>query len=236
MIWYNTCVIDFVNRNKIFISVILITVVLLVGGIFLFSNNSGPSSTNAPVDTSRLVSPSSYRTSGVINGDYLPATSSATVTLVEFGDYECPACALYSPMIKQLLTDFVGKITFVFRNYPLPQHKNALIAAYAVEAAGLQGKYWPMHEKMYATQNDWAALGDPKSTFVTYAQGFGMDINKFTTDMSSTQVKNVVQSDTNDGNAIGLTATPTYYLNNLKINLTGSYDQLKNLIQLVIPK
>jgi protein-disulfide isomerase len=188
------------------------------------------------VDTSKLVSPNSYMTSGFVDGNYLPATPSATTTLVEFGDYECPACGVYAPYVKQLLTDFSGKITYVFRNYPLPQHSNALAAAYAVEAAGLQGKYWQMHEKVYATQSDWVNLSDPKSVFVSDAQSLGLDTNKFTTDMNSSQIKDIVQADVSDGNTVGLTETPTFYLNNLKINLTGSYDQFKNLIQLVVPK
>ena len=198
--------------------------------------NTAPSPSDNKVDTSHLVSPNSYTTSGFVDGNYLPATPSATTTLVEFGDYECPACGVYAPYVKQLLTYFAGKITFVFRNYPLPQHKNALISAYAVEAAGLQGKYWQMHEKVYATQESWVNLSDPKNVFIGYAKDLGLDTSKFTTDMSSSQVKNIVQADINDGNAVGLTETPTFYLNNLKISLTGSYDQFKNLIQLVIPK
>jgi len=192
--------------------------------------------TDNKVDTSKLVSPNSYITSGFSDGNYLPATPSATTTLVEFGDYECPACGVYAPYVKQLLTDFSGKINFVFRNYPLSQHSNALVSAYAVEAAGLQGKYWQMHEKIYATQNDWVNLGDPKSVFVSDAKELGLDTNKFSTDMNSSQVKDIVQADVNDGNTVGLTETPTFYLNNLKINLTGSYDQFKSLIQLVVPK
>jgi len=230
-------VVDFFKRNKVFITIVSATIILFAGGIFLMTRGSpAPLAPDNKADTSRLISPNSYETSGFVDGNYLPATASATTTLVEFGDYECPACGVYAPYVKQLLTDFAGKITFVFRNYPLPQHKNALISAYAVEAAGLQGKYWQMHEKMYATQNDWVNLNDPKNTFVGYAQNLGLNVDKFTADMDSSQIKDLVQSDMSDGNAVGLTETPTFYLNNLKINITGSYDQFKNLIQIVIPK
>lgn len=198
------------------------------------TRGNGSSSPNVKVDTTRLVSPNSHKTSGYANGEYLPALPSATTTLVEFGDYECPACAVYSPMVKQLLSDFSGKITYVFRNYPLPQHKNALISSYAVEAAGLQGKYWQMHEKMFATQEAWSGLKDPKSTFIEYAKELGLDVNQFTKDIDSDLVKSIVQSDESDGNAIALTETPSFYLNDLKLSLTGNYDQLKNLIQLIV--
>lgn len=225
---------DFYNQNKVFIIVIIATLVLLVGGTFLFTKGNSKE-TPQRVDTALLTSPTSYRTSGYANGEYLPASASARVTLVEFGDYECPACSIYSPMVKRLLTEFSGKITYVFRNYPLPQHKNAPISSYAVEAAGLQGKYWQMHEKMFATQKEWSSMSNPKDTFVGYAKELGMDIAKFTSDMDSQLIKDIIKSDTNDGNAVALIETPTFYLNDLKIAISGSYEELKGLIQLAIP-
>jgi protein-disulfide isomerase len=228
---------DFFIRNKVFIIVILATMVLLFGGIFLFSKNSGGSNLSVgTVNASLLVPQNAYITSGFANGEYLPASSSASATLVEFGDYECSACGVYSPFIQQLLTDFAGKFNFVFRNYPLTQHVNAPVSSYAVEAAGLQGKYWQMHEKVYATQTDWANLNDPTSVFVGYAKDLNLDVNKFTADMNSSVVKNKVQSDLKDGNTIGITETPSFFLNGQKISLSGTYDQLKNLIQGPISK
>lgn len=228
---------NFFNRNKVFIIVILTTVALLIGGVFLFSKNSGDSGqTGKTVNMSLLVPQNAIGTSGFSNGIYLPASPSATVSLVEFGDYECPACGIYSPFVKQLLSDFSGKITYVFRNYPLPQHKNAPISSYAVEAAGLQGKYWQMHEKMFTTQSDWSGLTDPKESFIGYAKDLGLDINKFTADIASSTVKDKVQNDTNDGNTIGITETPTFYLNGQKITLSGSYDQFKTLVTAALSK
>jgi protein-disulfide isomerase len=225
---------DYIKRNIVFIGVITATIVLVVGGTFLFTKG-GTGTTEKKIDTSRLVSQNSTRTSGYANGTYLPASPSATVTLVEFGDYECPACSVYSPMIKQLLTEFSGKITYVFRNYPLPQHKNAPLSSYTVEAAGLQGKYWQMHEKLFATQSEWSKLSDPKDTFMAYARELGVDITKFNTDLESTYIKDLVQNDVADGNAIALTETPTFYLNDLKITVSGSYEEFRNLVRLVIP-
>ena len=224
---------DFFNQNKVFIIVLIATLILLVGGTFLFTKGGSQKPAKA-VDMALLVSPNSYKTSGYVNGEYLAASTSATVTLVEFGDYECPACSVYSPMVKQLLTEFAGKITYVFRNYPLSQHKNAPISSYAVEAAGLQGKYWQMHEKMFATQDAWASMANPKDTFIGYASDLGIDINKFTSDIDSKTVKDIVANDTKDGNAVALTETPTFYLNGVKITVSGSYDQFKNAVQAVI--
>lgn len=222
---------DYFMRNKVFIIVILATALLLFGGIFLFSKGGNSNVSTNIVNSSLLVPQNAIETSGFVNGNYLPASSSASVTLVEFGDYECPACGVYSPFVQQLLTDFAGKINYVFRNYPLSQHTNALISSYAVEAAGLQGKYWQMHEKMYSAQSDWSNLSDPTSVFIGYAKDLSLDTNQFSSDINSSTVKNMVQNDTNDGNTIGITETPTFYLNGQKITLAGSYDQLKSLIE-----
>jgi len=183
------------------------------------------------ISSTLLVPENVIATSGFSNGNYLPYDASTKVTLVEFGDYECPACSIYSPFIKQLLTDFSGKMTFVFRNYLLSYHLNAPLASYAVEAAGLQGKYWQMHDKIYETQNDWSGLTNPQDTFVKYAQDLGLDTNKFIEDLASDNIKNKVQKDTQDGNSVKLTETPTFYLNGKKITFTGKYEQFKKLIE-----
>jgi len=225
---------DFISKNKVFIIVVAVTVILILGGVFLFSGKNTSNVSTGKVNSSLLVPQGAIETSGIVNGNYLPASPSATSTLVEFGDYECPACGEYNPIVKQTLTDFAGKIVYVFRNYPLPQHANAQISSDAVEAAGLQGKYWQMHDKVYDTQNNWANLGDPTSVFVGYAKDLGLNVDQFTKDMSSSIVKNKVQNDTNDGNTIGITETPTFYLNGQKMTLTGTYDQFKSLIDLVL--
>jgi len=236
--WWATCynllyskMKEFFQRNKVFITVALATLAVIVGGIFLMGGGSSPQTNSAAVNSSILVPTGVYETSGFIDGAYLAASSSATVTLVEFGDYECPACAVYAPFVKQVLTEFPGKVNYVFRNYPLPQHKNGSISSYAVEAAGIQGKYWEMQEKVYATQNDWVKSSDPTSLFVEYAKNLELNTDQFLSDMGSQKVKDIVQRDTNDGNTVRLSETPTFYINGKKVTLSGDPNQLKNLIR-----
>jgi protein-disulfide isomerase len=232
----------FVFKDKGLIIGIIVTIILVGGGVLLMTGgNSGSvattSSSGTKVNSDILIPKGDYETGGIENGNYLPASGSAKVTLVEFGDYECPACGDYEPFVKQLLTDFAGKMNFVFRNYPLSQHSNAQISSDAAEAAGLQGKFWQMHDKLYENQNDWSNSSDPTSIFVGYAQSLGLDVNKFESDIASAAVKNKVQSDTNDGNTVGLTETPTFYLNGVKIkNLTGNYTDLRNLVSAQLNK
>lgn len=220
-------------KDKWLIIGIVVTVILVVGGVFLMTRGNFNSAliTGTPISSNILVPKGANETSGIENGNYLSATPSAKVTLVEFGDYECPACGEYNPIIKQLLSDFSGKINFVFRNFPLTQHANAMISSQAAEAAGLQGKFWQMHDKLYESTNDWSASSDAKSIFVGYAQDLGLDINKFKTDIDSQAIKDKVQNDTNDGNSISLSETPTFYLNGVKIvSLTGNYADFKKII------
>ncbi len=209
---------------------IVATVVLIGLGIFFFTKPSSPAQPKK-VSQEILVPKDDYITGGIANGIYLPATSSAQITLVEFGDYECPACGEYDPLVKQLLTDMAGKINFVFRNFPLSQHSNAQASAQAAEAAGLQGKYWQMHDKLYETQNEWAALSDPATVFIGYAQGLGLNIDQFKTDMNSSKVKDKIAADYNDGTLININATPTFYVNGVQVtSLPASYGDFKNTI------
>lgn len=209
---------DFIKRNIAFISVVVGTLLLLIGGVFLFTKSGNTQ--RKSVNRDLLIGKNSYQ-----------SDASASATLVEFGDYQCPACGLYHPLIKQLLIDFKGKINFIFRNFPLSQHANAKISSYAVEAAGLQGKYWEMHNKVYETQNDWSASTDAKSIFVKYAEDLGLNPEKFLADIDSSLVKDKVTNDYNDGVAVGIDATPTFYLNGNKMDLFSNYEELKNVVE-----
>lgn len=225
-------------KDKGLIIGIVATIILIAGGVFLMTRNNTTSQTSENVVSSEILVPANSNvTGGIFDEEYLPATFSAKVTLVEFGDYECPACIDYHPMVKQLLSDFSGKFNYVFRNYPLDYHKNALAASYAVESAGLQGKYWQMHDRVYESTTQWVSSTDAKSIFITFAEELGLDVEKFKTDIDSSTVKDKVQGDTNDGNLIKLNATPTFYLNGAKIErLSGSYEDLRNLINTELGK
>ncbi len=223
----------FLDRNKGFLIASVATLALIFGGVALLSKNGNgsPAVSGGKVNSSILTPQGAEETSGIVNGQYLPASSSATVTLVEFGDYECPACGFYQAFVKELLTDEAGKINYVFRNYPLPQHTNAPISSYAAVAAGLQGKFWQMHDKLYATQNDWTNSKDARDVFIGYAKDLGLNVDQFTKDLDSSKVKNIVSNDTADGNTVGLTETPTFYLNGQKIQqLPSDYNSFKAIV------
>ncbi len=155
----------------------------------------------------------------------------AKVVLTEYGDFQCPACGIYYPLVKKIGADFKN-ITIVFRNFPLSQHKNAWAAAQAAGAAGLQGKFWEMHDLLYENQETWAELsaGDAQNTFTTYAQKLGLNMDKFKTDFDSAEVKTKIQADYQSG-VSEIDGTPTFFLNNQKIQNPQGYDEFRNIIQ-----
>ena len=160
----------------------------------------------------------------------------AKVTMVEFGDYQCPACAADYPVFKQIMETYKNnpEFNFVFRNFPLQQHKNALPAAEAAEAAGAQGKYWQMYDELYANQNFWAESKDPQTVFVTYATAIGLDVNKFKQAVASNAYQQNIEDDLTDVRALNLDHTPTVFLNgeeqtSIDFNtLKGKIDNLLN--------
>ncbi len=153
--------------------------------------------------------------------------------LVEFADFECPACGYYYPFVKQLRSDYGDKLTIVYKYFPLRQiHPNAQIAAQAGEAARLQNKFNEMEDQLFTNQDQWASLSNDaaKQKFVSYAQSLGMNKDQFLKDMDSTVASDAVEKDYQQGAGLGVNSTPTFYLNGIKLNNPASYDGFKSLI------
>lgn len=204
------------QEAKILTAISIGTIILIIGAVIFLSK---PEKT-VTVDTTKLVRENSLKTS----------SASANLTIVEFGDYQCPACGLAHPGIKKAISDYPGQINFVFRHFPLAQHKNAEIAAQAVEAANIQRKVWEMHDKLYESQPEWENEANAMETFKKYAGEMGMDVEKFTSDAASDPVKQKVKNDLTDGLALGVNSTPTFYFNNELYKGGISYEDFKREI------
>ncbi len=137
------------------------------------------------------------------------------VLLTEFGDFQCPGCAAYFPVLKQVKEKYGDQITFQFRHFPLESiHKNARAAARAAEAAGKQSKFWEMHDMLFENQTAWQGASDPVSVFEGYARTIGIeDIDRFTEDLKSSTVNAIINADLAEGRDKGVSATPTFMLN-----------------------
>lgn len=138
----------------------------------------------------------------------------APVTLEEFGDFQCPPCGKIAGPLLQIEKDYGPKLRVIFRNFPFPNHQHALEAAYTAEAAGLQGRYWEMHDLLYREQSNWSNAPDVTQLFVSYAKMLGLEMDRFETDVAGPTVKARVSADRERGKSLGVNATPSIFINN----------------------
>ena len=144
--------------------------------------------------------------------------ANAPVHIEEFGDFECPPCGLFHPILKQMEAEFGDKIQVTFREFPLvPPHTHALAAASAAEAAGLQNKFWEMHDLIYDRQNAWKTQFDVRGIFEGYAKEIGLDIDRFNRDVGSDLVQQRIFQDGKRGHSLGVKGTPTVFMNGREV-------------------
>lgn len=174
---------------------IIIIIVVVFGGVLVLHNNKKTSTSAAPTE-------------------HIEGQGSTGVKLVEYGDFECPYCEEYYPIVKQVVAQYNKQIYFQFRNLPLTQiHPNAFAGARAAEAASLQGKFWQMHDTLYDNQSEWVSSSNPQTFFDQYASSLGLNVTQFNSDFSSTKVDNTIDADLNAFSKTGLPeATPTFIL------------------------
>lgn len=163
---------------------------------------------------------------GVQATNHVKGGNSKNVTLVEYGDFQCPVCESYEPAVREAYELYKDEIKFQFRHFPLQQiHTNAFAASRAAEAAGNQGKFWEMHDLLFANQNSWESAQTPQTFFEQYAQSLKLDISKYKADFASAQVKDIINADINAGEALKVEATPTFFLDGKKLELEQLVDK-----------
>jgi protein-disulfide isomerase len=146
--------------------------------------------------------------------DHVQGAEHASIELVEYGDYQCPHCGRAYPLIKNIQAQLGKNLKFIFRNFPLADaHPNAMHAAIAAEAAGVQGKFWEMHDIIFEHQEH---LGD--SHLVKYAANVGVDVEKFKSDFEKPEITERVESDFESGIRSGVNGTPSFFINGQKYN------------------
>lgn len=196
----------------------IVIVGLIIWGLIAASEKAKREQANiAPVDQ-------------VTENDWIRGNATSAVTLIEYSDLQCPACAAYFPLVERLVKENGDKFRFVYRNFPLSQHINAIPAAHAAGAAGKQGKFWEMHDMLFTKQTDWESATDAKGIFTEYAKTLGLDMEKFAIDIDSKEVADKVDADLKSGLKAGVNATPTFYLNGKKIN-PRDYEEFKKIIE-----
>lgn len=141
------------------------------------------------------------------------------MTIVESSDYQCPACKGLDTTVKRILATNRDRVELVYRNFPLPQHKNAMKAATGAGASGAAGAYWQMHDRLFETQDMWAPLPDPTDYFATLATGLGIDSQVIRTAIAEYTYASRIAADVADGNRVAINSTPTFFVNGRKATL-----------------
>ncbi len=168
----------------------------------------------------------------VTANDWQQGPADAKVTLVEYADFECPACAAYQPVLKEVKETYKDGLRFVYRHFPLPMHRNAVAASLASEAAGKQGKFWEMHDLLYKKQKEWGSkTAEDRSMFEKYATELGLNLDQFKTDIMSDEVRDKVEEQKSSGEDLNVRGTPTFFLNGEQITNPNNAEAFKDLIR-----
>ncbi len=207
------------TKRIIFWLIFIIVLGLIVWGLTAAMNK-------APISTG-----STYGTPAAVTAtDHVRGSMNAPVTLIEYGDFQCPACGIYFPYVEKIFNQSSTTMRLVFRNFPLPQHANAIPAALAAEAAGAQGKYWEMYSMLYANQKEWSEVPDASPIFEKYATQIGLSLNAYKASLKDPSLKGKIVADKTEGDNIGIDQTPTFFLNG-KLIRPNNYDEFKSLVQ-----
>jgi len=172
---------------------------------------------------------------GVEVSAHVKGNAEAAVTLVEYSDFQCPACAAFQPVIAEIMSTYGDNLKFEYHHYPLPIHKFSQQAAVAAEAAGQQNKFFEMHDKLFENQQEWSTSATPQVFFVKYATDLGLDAELFKKHLSSSALRDAVRSDLNKAKELGLTGTPTFYLNGEKMEIKTFEDFIGQIAYAIDP-
>ena len=174
--------------------------------------------------------PSQVRKVAVGDG-YAKGPKDAKVTIVEFSDFQCPFCGRVEPTLTQIMAKYGQDVRLVWRNEPLPFHPNALPAAEAAMAAGAQGKFWQMHDLLFANQRD---LND--ANYEKWAQQIGLDMKRFKADIAAKKYEEKIKADSNYANSVGAMGTPNFFIDGRQLVGAQPFDSFKSIIEQEIAK
>ena len=202
--------------------IIVVVLAVVIGSVVYMTQTKSASNENAnqSVGPAPKPSPTLGPFKPGVPGAEPPHTlgpANAPVKIEEFGDFECPPCGLFHPILKQMHEEFGDKLHVTFRENPLPNHQHAIPAASAAEAAGMQGKFWEMHALIFENQNTWKTQYDVRPVFEGYAKRIGIDVERFKRDVTSDAVEQRIYLDGKRARSMGVNSTPTVFLNGREV-------------------
>ncbi len=200
--------------------------VIIVVAVMFSKSAAAPVSEGEAVDQTQLVA----------GANKVKGPENATVTIVEFSDFQCPSCKTAAPFVDQVMKQYPDSVKFVYRHFPLDTiHANARLAAQASEAALAQGKFWEYHDKLFAAQTEWQDIADKDeliAKFGEYAEELKIDKPVFLERIKAQSDAQIVQSDTELGNSFSVQATPTFFVNGKRT----AAPQLLQAVQALTPE
>ena len=210
------------NNSNSGLPLVIIGIVLLVavvGGWYLY-NSSGKktpvrSNTNNASNVAQPQANNTPMVSSILGAQppHFKGAQNSPVVIEEFADYQCPTCGVMHPVLNEINAFYGSRIKFIYRNFPLPMHKNGYEASVAAEAAGLQGKIWEMQNLLFQNQKVWSNTDTARTIFEGYAQTIGLDVEKYKTDVAGLNAKQRVDADVKRGQSLNINSTPTVIIN-----------------------
>ena len=173
---------------------------------------------------------------GIEVTDHIKGNPEAAVTLVEFSDFQCPACASFQPVMEKVMKSYGDKLRFEYKHFPLPIHPYAQQAALAAEAAGQQGKFYEYHDLLFKNQQAWSTSVTPGSLFIQYAEELGLDIDQFRRQQKSSILRDAIRGDLAEARELGLTGTPTFFLNGERMEIATFEEFITQIAMAVDPE
>jgi protein-disulfide isomerase len=168
---------------------------------------------------------------GVVKSVHIRGNPEAPITLEEFGDFECPSCKNVAAFLDQVIKEYEPRVRVIFRNFPLAMHQHSRDAALAAEAAGLQGRFWEMHDMLFREQAVWSSANDAPMLFDTYAETLGLDMHQFRNDLKSDKARERLESDQARAKSLGVKVTPTLFIDKRVVETKdGTLEQVHQLI------
>ena len=203
--------------DKTTLVVLAVSLLILIGGAFVFATTQEGDSNE-----------------GVVLTEKVKGNPEATVTLAEYSDFQCPACASFLPILDEIMTEYGDQVRFEYHHFPLISvHQSAELAARASEAAGVQGKFWEYHDILFLNQQQWSQNINPRNQFIGYAEELGLDTEMFSRHLNSSIIRDAVQEDMREGRALEITGTPTFFLNGERMEIT-TFADFRNQIEVAI--
>jgi len=207
------------NRRYLFAGAVLITV--LVSGVVVARSFMMPSSKTESTSKGELTGPS----------EKVKGLSDAPIEIIEYSDFQCPACRTAQDVVKTLLVKYPDKVRIVYRHFPLTGHQWAVIAHQAAECANRQRLFWEYQDMLFDKQAEWSLPENPAAKFITYAKDSGLNLDQFAACLSDPSVQDVITKEKEMGKEVQVNSTPTFFVNGER---AVGHIQLAALVEKVI--